>query len=50
MIIHETEEMGYTPENVNLTSNYNVKLTCVAKTVKLPHERWDHFHKSTFPK
>ena len=26
MIIHETEEMGYTPEKANLTGNYNVKL------------------------
>ena len=25
MITHESEEMGYTPENVNMTGNYNVK-------------------------
>ena len=27
MIIHETEEMGYTPEKANLTGNYKFKLT-----------------------
>ena len=31
MIIHETEEMGYTPENANLTGNYRVKFTFSAK-------------------
>ena len=34
MIIHETEEMGYTPENANLTGNYNVKTNFFAQTVK----------------
>ena len=31
MIIHEIEEMGYTPENKNLTGNYKVKLTVSPK-------------------
>ena len=31
MIIHDTEEMGYTLENANLTGNYNVKLIVLPK-------------------
>ena len=27
-VIHETEEMGYTPESAIVTGNYNVKLIC----------------------
>ena len=36
MIVHETEEMGYTPEKANLTGNYNVKLTCSPKPRNYP--------------
>ena len=36
MIIHETEEMGYTPENANLTGNYNAKLTFSQNTQNDP--------------
>ena len=50
MIIHETEEMGCTPEDANLTGNYYVKLTGFAKMMKLPHMRWDPLNKNTFPK
>ena len=36
MIIHETEEVGYTPENANLTGNYHAKLTFSPKTQNDP--------------
>ena len=36
MITHESEEMGYTPENANLTGNYHVKLVVSPKTQNDP--------------
>ena len=36
MIMHETEEMGYTPESADLTVNYNVKLICCQHRKMIP--------------